>query len=291
MNEKIRNESEKQAAVAELEEQLMDRKGSGSGPSEVILAEKGPLATVPVDSGPMAMLAQPGIDLDRLERLWALQVKYDDDQARKAFFAAFAAFKATPILVERTQHVNYTTSKGTTDYFHQDLGITIGKVAEAMAPHGLSVRWDVRTGQQIEVDCVVAHAMGHQEITTMQGPRDPSGGKNDIQAIGSTVSYLQRYTLNAACGLAAAGKIDEALLPVSDEEVQWMRDKLIELGKTEENFCKLMKVGNLEGMQRFKYRQATQKLLTTAPADSTAQGMVDELESRQEGPDAVQPGN
>jgi hypothetical protein len=37
---------------------------------------------------------------------------------------------------------------------------------------------------------------------------DQSGAKNSIQAIGSTISYLQRYTLKAALGLAAANDDD-----------------------------------------------------------------------------------
>jgi hypothetical protein len=47
--------------------------------------------------------------------------------------------------------------------------------------------------------------MGHSEETTLKAIPDTSGSKNSIQAIGSTVTYLERYTLLAAMGMAAAG--------------------------------------------------------------------------------------
>ena len=46
--------------------------------------------------------------------------------------------------------------------------------------------------------CVVSHRLGHSEENTLTAGRDESGNKNNIQAVGSTITYLQRYTLKAA---------------------------------------------------------------------------------------------
>ena len=51
--------------------------------------------------------------------------------------------------------------------------------------------------------------MGHSESTTLQSPPDASGGKNSIQAIGSAVTYLSRYTLLAITGLATGENEDD----------------------------------------------------------------------------------
>lgn len=233
-------------------------------------------------SGPMALLTS-GIDLDRLEKLWELQVKYEANEARKLYFAAFAAFKAVPIVIERTKHVNYSTAKGITDYHHDDLGITIGKVNEAMAPHGLSVRWNpIIHSNKVVVECIIAHAAGHQEITTMEGQPDDSGGKNPIQAIGSIVSYLQKYTLNAACGLAAVAKVDEDLLSITDEETDWVRAKLVELKMDETEFITKMAIGSLEGMPRYKYRRASQYLMSMGPSEKKANELVNKAKANRE---------
>jgi hypothetical protein len=52
--------------------------------------------------------------------------------------------------------------------------------------------------------------MGHsEEGAVLEGAPDTSGSKNSIQAVGSTVSYLERYTLLAATGLAAKDQDDD----------------------------------------------------------------------------------
>ncbi len=65
---------------------------------------------------------------------------------------------------------------------------------ELMISKLLSVR-------QVEVTCIVTHRDGHSERTTMTGPEDHSGFKNLIQSRGSSMTYLERYTLIGAFGL------------------------------------------------------------------------------------------
>jgi hypothetical protein len=68
---------------------------------------------------------------------------------------------------------------------------------------GITHRWTVKQEKDvIWVSCVLTHELGHSEETTLMGAPDNSGGKNSIQAIASAVTYLERYTLKAACGLA-----------------------------------------------------------------------------------------
>jgi hypothetical protein len=61
----------------------------------------------------------------------------------------------------------------------------------------------------VGVTCHITHAQGHRESVSLKGPIDESGNKNRIQAVGSTVSYLERYTLLAALGLATGEDDDD----------------------------------------------------------------------------------
>lgn len=61
----------------------------------------------------------------------------------------------------------------------------------------------------IRVTCVLTHSRGHSERVWLQAARDDSGNKNSIQAVGSTVTYLQRYTLLAATGMAVQDQRDD----------------------------------------------------------------------------------
>jgi hypothetical protein len=63
----------------------------------------------------------------------------------------------------------------------------------------------------VTVICVIGHADGYsEEASKLSAAPDTSGSKNPIQSIGSAVTYLERYTLRAALGLAAA-KDDDGL--------------------------------------------------------------------------------
>jgi len=79
-----------------------------------------------------------------------------------------------------------------------------------MSKHGLSASWHTKQDNgAVSVTCTITHLMGHKESVTLSAPPDNSGSKNNIQAIGSTVTYLQRYTLFAITGIAAADQDDD----------------------------------------------------------------------------------
>jgi hypothetical protein len=174
----------------------------------------------------LRIAVESGADLDRLERLMSLQEKWEANEARKAFVAAMTGFKGEPIQIFKRKEVSFTTRDGdTTFYKHAELSDVTDAIAPAMAKHQLSFRWDVKQESgTITVDCIVTHVLGHSEKVTMHGSPDASGKKNAIQQVASTVSYLQRYTLLAATGVATKGMDDDAqgFAKVNTDEV-WMK--------------------------------------------------------------------
>lgn len=173
-----------------------------------------PQAAAPVD--PMVALIErvlldPRLDVAKLDQLLAMRERYEQVEARKAFVAAMAEFKANPPTIVKDAHVYYPSRDGKppVDFWHASLGSITQAIGAAMAPHGLAFRWSVEqdtssnAGGRMVVTCIVSHKGGHEERVSLSGSPDTTGGKNNIQAVGSTVSYLQRYTLVAATGLAA----------------------------------------------------------------------------------------
>lgn len=147
---------------------------------------------------------ESGADLDRLERLMDMQIKWEANEARKAFAEAMAEFKKNPPTIFKDKHVEFRTDKGVTAYDHATIGNVVEKVVAALAEHGFSHKWTPARseGGMISITCVVTHRLGHSEETKLEAGLDQSGGKNNIQAMSSTVSYLERYSLLAATGLA-----------------------------------------------------------------------------------------
>lgn len=161
-------------------------------------------------AGPIALLNSGIADLDKLERLWELQVRFEQREAEKAFNEAMAAFKVNPPVIVKDKHVHFVGQKGATDYDHAThFGVTTA-IAEALAKHGLSHSWaSTQADGKITVTCTIKHRLGHSESTSMEAAYDASGGKNAIQAIGSAKTYLERYTLLGITGLSTQDLQDD----------------------------------------------------------------------------------
>jgi hypothetical protein len=177
---------------------------------------------------PQAMIQQAiqaGSGVEVMERLLALQERHDAFQARKAFDDAMADLRMTLPRITKSREVDFTTSKGRTNYKFEDLAEITELLSEPMSTVGLSWRWytdNVQGG--VKVTCRITHRAGHYEETSLVGPLDATGNKNAIQAIGSAVSYLQRYTLKAAVGIAAAHDDDAQAAGQKREEARQPAD-------------------------------------------------------------------
>lgn len=172
-----------------------------SGPPTAYAITQAP----PTPSALLALAVQQGADLAKLEKLMDLQERWEANEARKAFVAAMAAFKAEPIDIRKTKAVGYETREGDfVGYKHATTADVVDGVVAKMAKHGLSHAWDVKQDSgTITVTCTITHEHGHSESVSMMGAPDNSGKKNAIQQVASTVTYLQRYTLMSATGVAA----------------------------------------------------------------------------------------
>lgn len=202
---------------------------------------------------PMEMLNRAvaaGADIDVLEKLMNLQERWEASQARKAFDEAVAAAKAEipPIARNATGH----NSKRYADFS------AIAKVVDPiLGKHGLSYRYRTTQSDKISVTCVLSHKAGHSEETTLTGPADGSGNKNAIQAIGSTLTYLQRYSLVQMLGLAAAadddGKASDGKPLITQEQADNLHDLIEANSKSRSMFLRWAKVEKIEDIQAEYY--------------------------------------
>ncbi len=150
------------------------------------------------------VMLNPDADMDKLDRLLEMQERVEEKNARIAFSGAIAAARAKipPIVKDAT--VDFESKKGRTHYKHETLAGIAKVIDPILSEHGLSYRFRTDQGQGgVRVTCIIAHADGHFEETALHGAPDVSGSKNSFQAVGSAVTYLQRYTLKAALGLSA----------------------------------------------------------------------------------------
>jgi hypothetical protein len=199
---------------------------------------------------PMAMLAQAierGMPVETVDKLMALSERWDATQARKAFDMAIAAAKAEiPVVVKN--------AKGHNDKKYADFAAIARAVDPVISRHGLSYRFrTVQADNKINVTCVLSHEAGHYEENTLVALADTSGNKNAIQSIGSTLTYLQRYSLVQALGIAASedddGKQAGAGETITDEQVFEINQLLMD---TKSNLVLFLKKINLESLTEIR---------------------------------------
>lgn len=156
---------------------------------------------------PLTMLAaavQRGMDVATIQGLMDLQERWEKSEAQRAYNEAFAAFKADAVQVIKNKLVTDGPLRGKS---YAELFSVVDAVTPALSRHGLSASWRITKDDKdwIEVTCSLKHVKGHSESVSMGGPPDAGGAKSAIQARASTVSYLERYTLKAVCGVAEKG--------------------------------------------------------------------------------------
>jgi hypothetical protein len=151
-------------------------------------------------------ILDPSFDANKLSVLLDAQLKWEANEARKKFEAAFEQFKRHLPEIFKTKDVQ----AGQMRYSHAELDKITPIITDALLAVGIVHHWRPSdNGGKISVTCVFK-GFGHTEdMATLCGPPDTTGGKGNVQAIGSTKTYLERYTLLAACGIAARGMDDD----------------------------------------------------------------------------------
>lgn len=203
-------------------------------------------------------------NLDMVGKLMDYQDRYDAKMARRAFDLALAAAKAEIPLIKKNRTVDFTNKDGKrTHYKHEDLGEIIDVVGPILARQGLFVRFATKAvpNEPVTVTCILTHSDGHSVENSLTAGRDTTGNKNDHQAIASAVTYLQRYTLKAALGLAAAadddgkeagGDLDEPAY-ITTEQAKGIEDRCANEGVNVDKLCLHLKVTAVENILAKEY--------------------------------------
>lgn len=160
----------------------------------------------------LTLAVENNFDVDKLEKLLALKEKWDAAQAKKAFISALTNFQNQCPDLRKTKKVSF--GQGKAEYNYAPLGDIDRQIKGLMKSCGLSKRWEIKDLEKdIEVTCIITHVDGHSEMTTMKAAPDTTGSKNAIQAKGSTIEYLKRYTLIGALGISTADSDVDAQQP------------------------------------------------------------------------------
>lgn len=212
-----------------------------------------------------------GAAIETVRELTELAKDMDRWQARKAFDQAMACAKAEIPTIVKNREVDFTSQKGRTHYRHEDLAEIVRTVDPILSKYGLSCRFRTLNppNEPITVICSISHKDGYFEENSLSGPRDESGNKNSLQSIGSTQTYLQRYTLKAALGLAASNDDDgksagEAPATITEEQAAELERRLRETEANIPAFLDFFKVDGIGDIPAKRHDEASRMLARKA---------------------------
>lgn len=162
-------------------------------------------------SGLVAMFERlardPAVDVVKLERLIEMQERIMRHNAKAEFDAAFAQMQGEiPLITERGQiEVNGVVRSKYARY--EDIMEVVRPILQR---HGFAIRHRNEFSEgKLKIIGILSHRSGHSESDEFEAKADTSGSKNDIQALGSTRAYGQRYTTNSLLGIATKGSDDD----------------------------------------------------------------------------------
>jgi hypothetical protein len=213
-----------------------------------------------------ALMQLPDVNVEKLEKMFELQERYEANTARKAYHDAMAKFGALIPVMAYDSDVSYPGKDGKppTDYSFTSLAGSMKLCQDAMDQTGLKASWKTESGEGglTKVTCYMTHALGHSEETSLSALPDPSGGKNAIQAVKSTVSYLKRITFEAIAGLAT--KADDAddgrnsnhveIACITTAQLKSLTTKIAKVGADTKKLLQLFKVETLADLKVDQYK-------------------------------------
>lgn len=218
----------------------------------------------------IALAIQQGADVEKLEKLMALQERWEAKEARKSFFTALSDFQRDCPVITKNKSAAFSSGGSKVGYKFATLDHIIAIVKEPLAKHGLSYRFEFKDeAGAISVTCVLTHLHGHSERTPMTAQADTSGAKNGIQARGSTLTYLQRYTLSGSLGISSADEDVDGKQPDKEKHTEEQIKKSIALLEDAQSLVAQMDAEEL--------KKASKDIISTAKKEGMTGAHLAEL--------------
>jgi hypothetical protein len=139
--------------------------------------------------------ANPSVNTEKMDALLRMQREIMHDEAVIAFRQAFIELQAELPEINKDGKIEIAKIGQKTFYATFE---NINRVCRPMLrQHGFGIWFESTpvTEGGVRVTCHLDHRAGHSISSTLQGPLDTSGSKQNIQGIGSSFAYLKRYSM------------------------------------------------------------------------------------------------
>ena len=142
------------------------------------------------------------VDVDKLEKMLDMQERILAKQSESAYNHAMAEVQASLPVIPKTKK-GHNSEYAPYDEIDR-------QVKPIYSKFGFSVSFNTKKLEGVTVYYGTAkHREGHSETKEIELPNDTTGSKNNIQAIGSTISYAKRYLLCMLFNIVTGDDVDD----------------------------------------------------------------------------------
>ncbi|HWR52945.1 MAG TPA: ERF family protein [Bryobacteraceae bacterium] len=234
--------------------------------------QTGELAPVQAGDAFLAVIAaaarDPQVDVGKMQQLLEMRERMIAKEAEREFVAALSRLQPKLPRITKQGTISVPGKDGRQGHktpFAKYEDIT-KEVRPLLAEEGFSVSYSF-DGSTCR--CTLSHRDGHSKVaSTPPLPMDKTGSKNDVQAVGSMMSYAKRYALCNVLDIVTVDQDDDAHLAgtITNEQALQIRDMISECGLNKERVTKLLAIAGVttvEHIQKHQYDAIMESLRTT----------------------------
>lgn len=214
--------------------------------------------------------ADPNTDVDKLERLLAMQERVLQREAEQAFNAAMRSAQEEIRPVLRNRENDSTKSK------FADLEAISDAIDPVIHKHGFSLSYgsdESPMANHYRVTCLVSHTGGHSRSYSADVPTDMAGikgnqNKTATHGWGSAMSYGRRYLKMLIYDVKLTdddGKAAGAGELINEEQVKVLNGLADAVGADKAAFCRYAKIDAIPLLSALRYEDAVKVLSQKNP--------------------------
>ena len=200
----------------------------------------------------------PAVDIEKMERLLAMQERILARNAKSAYAAALAQLQPDlPTIVERGAIKNKAGGVQSRYALWEDV---VSIITPILSQHGFAITFrTANLDKQVTVTGVLSHREGHAEETSLTLPIDSSDFRNLVQSIGSSVSYGKRYTAAALLNLRSGitedddGQGSSTGELINEKQIADLNALILEVGADKVKLLRYIKADSLESILATNY--------------------------------------
>lgn len=248
--------------------------------NQIVKAEENSDIAIIVQDDPGSFLAvikeaakDPTCDTGKMEALLNMHERLAKSQAEQNFNRDYMAAKLQMPRVTKEGSVEYPVDKNNPDGAkkkafnfakYEDIDKAIRPIEQSFGFSRIFTTEErAINGGGAVVTCTLIHKDGHSKAATIGLALDVSGGKNNIQAMGSTFSYGKRYTTEMIWDIVKEGSDNDGnfdVFPIDHVQFEEIKRLIDESGTDIAKFCGHLKVESLMAITNKMYPKAIQDL-------------------------------